>query len=361
MLDSAFVAYVPAGAASATDKAVLPPSTTFTPGYVLDRVGTDSISAPYTSPAAPPPPALGTLGFYYDPNGHATAQDCEALAAFLSTGGKKVTAEATNTYTGGDSWASIGSFVPFNGVVPPPGWIALISMAYNPGSYTPANGTLLAGVQANLGQFQALFNRIVTLVGKGKSIWRIGYEINGNWPAPAAYTGFKASDVMATISLLSKTLKAIDPTALVNFNLNGNGPTPVTFQDGQGMDAWCPYDDVDIISVNNYYNGPGTSAYGVGHCTPVIDAAQAHGKEWAVPEYGVTGTAGADAVAWFNDMASLIKGLPTLNRQTNVAYTPFAAAKYHAYFSTDDNSPGSNLEDSDNANIAAAFTAAFGV
>lgn len=312
-----------------------------------------------------PPPVSTILAFYddtYPTAGVDTAQNGIGLASFLSTGGRAVTCQGTTTYSGG----GIGTFEPLNGVTPPDPWYIFLALGLGDGSaYTAGGSTLLSQCQTMASEYTGLFQRCLAMVGPGHLVTRVGYEWNGNWSSggyPSSGVGnfvlYPTEDAYNAIEYVASLQKAVDATSLCDFNCNGNGPDNQLDQFGNPAIDRCPMNVIDIISVDNYYNGPGTSAYGVGHVTPWIDLAQANGKHWAVPEYGAPST--ADGVLWFNDEASLIKGLPTLNRQSNAVYTPFEPAFYHSWFSTTDNGSQSDLSQGANSLLAGAFTAAYG-
>lgn len=286
----------------------------------------------------------------------------------------------------------------------------------NPGvGYTldrnaPQNGTamhffvgnsLYKAVVANAPYFSALarinldgFNPLTgqpsgwSGMGAGNTIYRIGWEINGNAPNPDngtilenghyPWTYFPGPDVAKAWSYVKGLFKAVDATCLMDYNVNGLGPKNQKFQDGFDQATWVPWADVDIFSIDEYFHtGEGGHAeYGLGHVIPWIKLAQANGKAWAMPEWGANGpffsgpcttppiptnVQTPNAQCWFDDMVKLIKGQTVTDRQTGEVFTPTQPAAYQAYFSTNDKGINLNLEDPPNLPAAQAYANAFGV
>src|SRR5580704_4091921 len=304
------------------------------------------------------------LGFYYNPSGHATGQDSQALASFLSTGGKTVTAQATTTYGASSSWAALGDFIPLNGVAPPANWKLLMSLPMLSG--TISHGGLTAVVNANIAEFSEVATTCLNMMGAGNTIYRIGWEANGNFPGGFSggneWTQTTGADFASAYTAIVAAIKSVDPGALMDFNVQNQGPNGQLFQDGGTIDQWCPYSSVDIISCDTYMNHSFPTAW-FEQLTPWIDLAKLHGKHWAVPEWGTgTGASGSTGPNFISQLSTLIKGqnvVDPANPSNN--YTPFAPALYQSYWSSDDGGATNNLEDVGNATYAAAYTAAWGV
>jgi hypothetical protein len=331
--------------------------------YELQPVGERSLTATVTI-SAPPPSALPFWGAYEDdnPSGNDNWTDLANLETYLDTlipTSKAVTLAALTTYTGAIS----ASWVPANGQAAPGPRKLLIACVLGDGHSLPGtNGTLLSQCEALAAGYTAIFQSAKAMVGEGNTIARLGYEHNGDWaedniypqPMPAAGVGpfvlYPAEDVNASIVFVAGLLHAVDPEAIVDFNLNGNGPNGQIDQtNGPAIDR-CPMSVVGVISCDTNI-GP----YGVAHMEPWIALAQANGKKWAMPE--LVGADAADGTAIPEDITALINlanGVEAIDRGNNATFTAFEPALYVSLFSSNDDQPV-DLEDSENLPAAQAW------
>jgi hypothetical protein len=117
-------------------------------------------------------------------------------------------------------------------------------------------------------------------------------------------------------------------------------PWPNGARGTTGFRDYYPGDSyVDVISDDFYENGH--PAHYAGNVTGVIDEAIAHGKAWALPEWGLTG---ADAPDFVKTMASLIRG--TFPDPLGGTYP---AALYESYFDIERSKLGSSVPRSTSA------------
>jgi len=264
------------------------------------------------------------LGLYVD---KPTPTHIAAVARTL-----RIPDQAASGYTGGISWASIASYTPFSGARNPEGYHLLLSVAM-----CPSPGGDLRAVPAHLDTFRTLARHLVA-GGQADAVIRLGEEANGNYPG-GPHSGFSwvtadsalyRSDYRRIVSVM----RAV-PGAHFLFDFNVNDAFTFPWPNGQrgraGFAAYYPGDAyVDVISDDFYDNGFPT--HYAGNVVGVIDEAVAHGKAWALPEWGLTGT---DSPGFIATMTRLVLG--SYPDPKGGTYPP---ALYESYFDTDDSRLG---------------------
>jgi hypothetical protein len=296
----------------------------------------------------PPPPSGIIMGAYCDshPSGSDAPVNLANLNAFLNTltpAGKKVNLTAITTYGG-------TNFTPLNGQTPLPGTKILLSLGLGDGSNYSAGGkTLLAQCQSLASGYTATFQKCLAMVGSGNTIVRIGYEWNGNWSSSGSYPNsgvgpfvlYPPQDSHDAIAFVSGLLKAVDPKALADFNIMGDGPDGLLDQFKQPVINRCPMSAIDIISADTQ-----VKEWGIAHAKAIIALAQANGKHWAIPEVPPSPNDGGFETVDITAMANLLMGRTAHDRGNNVDYTPFEPPLYWSWFASDDGGGHADFQDS---------------
>jgi hypothetical protein len=255
--------------------------------------------------------------------------------------------QGVSGYTGGISWASIASYTPFSGARNAQGDRLLLSVAM-----CPSHGSCLGQVPRHLGTFRTLARHLVA-GGQPDAILRVGEEANGNYPGGphsgfawvTADDGLFKSDFRKIVTIMRSVAGS---HFLFDFNVNDafTFPWPNGARGDAGFEDYYPGNAyVDVISDDFYENG--FPAQYSDNVTGVIKEAVAHGKPWALPEWGLSGS---DAPGYIRTMVSLVRGTyPELHGGT------YPAALYESYFNIGESRLGSKVP-----KATAAFASALG-
>ena len=234
-------------------------------------------------------------------------------------------------------------------------WLNFATDTWTVKQYAGFAGRLSLGVPLTIGSttlkqvaagsqdayFLAFANNLRSL-GRGASDLRLAWEFNGNWQPWSAYS---ATDFVAAFRHVAKLLKTALPSATIDWNGNWGtsqcGHNPFT--------ELYPGDDVvDVIGVDTYDGGwvPATtstqfdtwrtSKYGL---QAWLDFAKAHGKKFAVPEWGLVSGQEGDNVAFVDGMhAFFVTNAASLafesycNHGARALYDPVAMPKSSAEY-----------------------------
>ena len=217
--------------------------------------------------------------------------------------------------------------------------------AYNPdGSFkTPAPGNDLSSNAANIQYYQQLGGDVAA-AGWTSTIYRLGWEANGNWPGNAPNQGYcwtqeggalYKSTFIADANAILNGNPAMgwpgDPTAKFDFNVNAGGPSVKSecgcgsnvanvFQDGGSLDSWYPGSThVNMIGEDYFCTAGGNGPNDIGVANTMLngyDMAKAKDKKWAVDEWGTDSACGDDTV-FTQTMDDMVLGCSFTNLDPN--------------------------------------------
>ncbi|ONH60915.1 hypothetical protein CcI49_10100 [Frankia sp. CcI49] len=154
----------------------------------------------------------------------------------------------------------------------------------------PESGNERSCANGQYDQYWAAFGQTLIRNGRPDAIVRLGWEYNGNWFwwHPRSTETWKACFQRAVTAIRSTA-----PGVLIDFNVSAHRDRMTN-----GDDVWAAYpgdDYVDIVSSDVYDSYPPSTTAELfdeqcnvpsGTCT-VINFARAHGKKFAVPEWGL--------------------------------------------------------------------------
>ncbi|WP_232295201.1 glycoside hydrolase family 26 protein [Parafrankia sp. EUN1f] len=154
----------------------------------------------------------------------------------------------------------------------------------------PESGNERSCANGQYDQYWAAFGQTLTRNGRPDAIVRLGWEYNGNWFwwHPRNTETWKTCFQRAVTAIRSTA-----PGVLIDFNVSAHRDRMTN-----GDDVWAAYPGdgyVDIVSSDVYDSYPPSTTAELfdeqcnvpsGTCT-VINFARAHGKKFAVPEWGL--------------------------------------------------------------------------
>jgi Glycosyl hydrolase family 26 len=164
------------------------------------------------------------------------------------------------------------------------------------------DGATLAQVAA--GKYDHVFVTIadqMRAAGRGDTIVRVGWEANGSW-LPWGVDAAHASDFRAATRRVMTLMKARTPTLTMSFEIACNTILAGASDRLSALEQLYPGDDLtDVVGCDHYDNFDarattreswpsvlnGVDSPGL---QDVADFARAHGKRFAVPEWGLDGT-----------------------------------------------------------------------
>ncbi|WP_462185828.1 MULTISPECIES: glycoside hydrolase family 26 protein [unclassified Frankia] len=220
----------------------------------------------------------------------------------------------------------------------------------------PKDGDEATCVTGAYDNYWRQFGTTLTTFGRGDAFVRLGWEFNGDW------FWWYPRDVETWKTCYRRTVLAIRSTAphvRIDWNITAHRDhLPVS-----GQDVWDAYpgdDYIDVVSIDSYDSYPASVSKTIwdrqchlrsGLCT-VIAFARAHGKKFAVPEWGLVRTTGGGG----DNPYYIQKMYETFTANAD-------ALAYEAYFN---NAEEGNVESSLyrpvlNPNAAERYLALFGV
>jgi hypothetical protein len=160
----------------------------------------------------------------------------------------------------------------------------------------PESGDEVACARGEYDGYWARFGRTLVTYGRGDAYVRLGWEFNGDW------FWWHVRDPQAWKTCFQKAVAAIRstaPDAKIDWNMTAHRDR----LPGSGADVWSVYPGdsfVDVVSIDAYDSYPPSTTQHIwdaqcrqrsGACT-VADFARAHGKRFAVPEWGLVRSTG---------------------------------------------------------------------
>ncbi|ETA03703.1 hypothetical protein ThrDRAFT_00689 [Frankia casuarinae] len=247
--------------------------------------------APRPSPTTTPPsavePAPSGLGWVSGANGNFPA-DVTAWAAWT-----RRPVDLAIVFTDRANWPSITTA----------SWpVGAFTRAAFPGELSvaqplyPQNGNEQACARGEYDGYWAQFGQTLSKYGRGDAYVRLGWEFNGDW------FWWHVRDPQAWKSCFQHAATAIRSTAphvKIDWNMTAHRDS----LPGSGADVWSAYPGdayVDVVSIDSYDSYPASTTEQVwtrqcqqrsGLCT-VAAFARAHGKRFAVPEWGLVRSTG---------------------------------------------------------------------
>ena len=211
--------------------------------------------------------------------------------------------------------------------------------------------SISACASGNYNSYWKQFGSVISSHGLGTSIIRLGWEFNGNWYPWAATQPATWVQCWRQIVTSARTTA---PGLQWDWNVNRGGsgglqdPTQAypgdAYVDQIGVDS---YDWWPAATTSSGWNSQLNSTQGLNYW---LSFAQAHGKKFAVPEWGsvstsISSAAGGDDPAYVQDMYNFFKanagslafeanlqGISTKGTYWPATTLPSAAASYRAAF-----------------------------
>lgn len=218
--------------------------------------------------------------------------------------------QAYSFYTTGDTWGTIGSYVP-SGMS---GKTLLLGVNLSP------SGVGLSAVAANLATFRSLASNLIGTT----TIVRLGWEFGGNWFDWAVGSGNPHGNTPAQFATATgqviNAMKAVNPALKFDLSDNTGSSTLAQLMVVVGSNAalW------DYVGGDHYDPGGGV----VTQFAPYVQLAHNLGKPLSIGEWGLKDA--GDDPAFITNMAQLIQNpVATATRYGWPSYT----MGYHSYFS----------------------------
>jgi hypothetical protein len=145
--------------------------------------------------------------------------------------------------------------------------------------------------------------------GHGDAILRLGHEMDIRW-YPWSIQNGNADAYIAAFRRARQVMKAVSPSFLVDYNVNGDHMQSYPGFPNRLHAAYPGDAHVDIIGVNLYNRQPWATS--LANLNRVWDFARAHGKAFSVPEWGLWKNETGDDAQFIQNMRDWFVAHPVL-------------------------------------------------
>jgi hypothetical protein len=193
-------------------------------------------------------------------------------------------------YTSRDSWSKMtaGTGWMFDNFAGFPGRL-VISQGLTPDDGGPAD--LAACASGGHDQDWRNFGDLMVDKGRGDSIVRLGWELNGTF---MPWSALDTQDYIDCFRHAALAIRSVNPDVVIDWTINAHG-TPDEACDGVSTNCYPGDDVVDIIGIDNYDQGPSADdeadflriAGAPDGLDWIHDFAVEHDKPFSVGEWGV--------------------------------------------------------------------------